>query len=1099
MASNVTASGQAFQGFIVPESGLTFEYSGTTANLEPSAVTLASGSAETGLALVASGTPTMAAGNELYLYPQRTGAPGPLGAGYMWQEAATYSAAVSAGKWRGWDSPSLLRYSEALETSGVTTGASVAALPDDTAWAFWQQTTGGNDNLRYSTFNGATWAAAATLVSRTSTAVDWNPAVVALADGSIVVFTTRLIASGLAQVDVYRSSGSNTLGVLPAAFNIRDNIRSMLAARDGDAILLLIQTSLNSGPVYYTLQYVSYDGGVSFVAVSNTEAANSEFVASSIASTPSGLVILGDKRSASTTFTAAVKRLGVPSVPLSSVSSTLLWSARTRSSGLNDTSGWAVYDPSGAVHVFRESSNPATYAADQAVSVDGGATWQEYGGGSWASGARGWVSIRESTGYVTARAAWSRDRALVVATAGAQVLAWHMGGAAERPMPAAYVDTVGSGGTYGARPLWSASWTPIAEAVPDDMGWTTSDTGTIGRVFNPGYMTETVQTGETSSHRLEQANSGGEVIGRWVIGGEVSGTLDCRMLVQSGNGSAFRSVEVTRIGSAWTYSEGGGSNVSLGTYASTPAEVIIAVSHLSGRARIIVRAWADPSDPADEVFDVSIAATSTAGSNESACSWRAYLPSAASVSVDLWGMDAAFTSATGVLAASTEPRIEPRPLSSEVPIYVGGGLSFLMFGQTIGAARFGVAVASSTGAPNLDPVSVPSPQRYFGTNDATYTQTITISRTEGYRTGWDSDLYGLHFEGIDGFESLSIELLDPSDGENPDVWRSLGTFFASSESLNWSRRGTTFAPRESSSAGNTLWLDRNELVNGALRIGSDFAYPIAENSSGTWVAGSTIAERRPFIRIDTQGETDELIGAATSGTGAYIRYPNLTVLFQPAVVAASVSGLAQGFSKVRVTIAVNGASTDGGFWLGWPAFPGGTRMTRVIRKIAMGPVVVMPRELTRAQPLSEEPRTERVAYPDGAITVTRRGPRSSRIELAYSHSHAPMRYDRWGAAATAPDYLQASGSGARPLATAEDVVGVLRGLWTDADDGAKPLVWVPYIASSASTWTLTGQGAGVYGMVSGSYQRRNAVGRPNFAAEGTVEAFTFERLTWERE
>ena len=32
-------------------------------------------------------------------------------------------------------------------------------------------------------------------------------------------------------------------------------------------------------------------------------------------------------------------------------------------------------------------------------------------------------------------------------------------------MPAEYVDTVGSGGTYGARPLWSASWTPIAEAI----------------------------------------------------------------------------------------------------------------------------------------------------------------------------------------------------------------------------------------------------------------------------------------------------------------------------------------------------------------------------------------------------------------------------------------------------------------------------------------------------------------------------------------------------------------------------------------------------------------------------------------------------------
>jgi len=121
------------------------------------------------------------------------------------------------------------------------------------------------------------------------------------------------------------------------------------------------------------------------------------------------------------------------------------------------------------------------------------------------------------------------------------------------------------------------------------------------------------------------------------------------------------------------------------------------------------------------------------------------------------------------------------------------------------------------------------------------------------------------------------------------------------------------------------------------------------------------------------------------------------------------------------------------------------------------------------------------------------------VELAYSHSHAPMRYDRWGMAATAPGYLQASGSGARPLATAEDVVGVLRGLWTDADDGAKPLVWLPYIASSSSTWTLTGRQAGAYGLVSGSYQRRGVVGRPDYAAEGTVEAFTFERMTWERE
>jgi hypothetical protein len=89
----------------------------------------------------------------------------------------------------------------------------------------------------------------------------------------------------------------------------------------------------------------------------------------------------------------------------------------------------------------------------------------------------------------------------------------------------------------------------------------------------------------------------------------------------------------------------------------------------------------------------------------------------------------------------------------------------------------------------------------------------------------------------------------------------------------------------------------------------------------------------------------------------------------------------------------------------------------------------------------------------------------------------------------------------RPLATAEDVVGVLRGLWTDADDGAKPLVWLPYITSAlGSSGSLSPNViTGVYGMVSGSYQRRNAVGRPNYAAEATVEAFTFERMTWERE
>lgn len=1080
MASNVTASGQAFQGFIVPESGLTFEYSGTTANLEPSAVTLASGTAETGLALIASGTPTMSAGNELYLYPQRTGAPGPLGAGYMWQEAASYSAAVSAGKWRGWDSPSLLRYSEALETSGVTSGGCVAALADGTAWAFWQQTTGGNDNLRYSTFSGSTWSAASTLVSRTSTAVDWNPAIVALADGSVVVFTTRLVASGLAQVDVYRSSGTNTLAVLPAAFDTRDGVRSMLAARDGDAILLLVQTSLNSGPVYYTQQYVSYDGGVSFEAVANTEVANNEFVPSSIASTPSGLVILGDKRSASTTFTAGVKRLGAPSVPLSSVSATLLWSGRTRSSGTNDASGWAVYDPCGAVHVFRESSDPATYAADQAVSVDGGATWQEYGGGAWASGARGWLSIRESAGYLTARAAWSRDRALVVATAGGQVLAWHFGGAAERPMAAEYVDSVGSGGTYGARPLWSACWTPIAEAVPDDTGWTTSDTGTIGRVFNPGYMTETVQTGEASYHSLTQANSGGEVIGRWVIGAEFGGTLECRMTADSGNGTNYRSVRVFRTGSAWTYTDAGGSPVTLGTYASTPAEVIIAVSQLSGRARIIVRAWADSSDVADEVFDVSFAPTSQSGSNQSAVTWRAQSPSAASVAIDLWGMDVAFTSSTGVLAASSEPRIEPRPMSSEVPIYVGGGLSFLMVGQTIGSARFGVGTASSTGAPNLDPVSVPTPLRYFRSAASPgYTKTITITRdSSGTGAGWTSELMGLHLEGIEGWRSLLVELYDSA----ATTWRTLGTYDAATTGLYWARKGTTFRPRESgSAAGTSLWLDRNELINGAWEW-TGGAFPVAENSSGTWVDGSTVAESRPFVRADPNGDPDSFIGAASTGTDGVIRWPAMTILFQPTVLG----DFADGCTQVRLTIATSSDVYE-------------QNSAHILRKIAFGPVVVMPRELTRAQPLTEEPRVERISYPDGAITVIRRGPRSSRLELAYSHSHAPERYDRWSSASTAPNYLKASGTGARPLATAEDVVGVLRGLWDDASDGAKPLVWLPYIASGSSSWTYLGRGAGVYGLISGAYQRRGVVGRPNYNAESTVEAFTFERLTWERE
>jgi hypothetical protein len=610
-------------------------------------------------------------------------------------------------------------------------------------------------------------------------------------------------------------------------------------------------------------------------------------------------------------------------------------------------------------------------------------------------------------------------------------------------------------------------------------------------------MTETIQTGEISQFNLALAACTDEVVGRWVIRDGLNGTLTVTMRVISGDGANESVLEVVKTGTAWTYQVNGGSGVALLTSAAFSAvEVIVAVSVATGRGRIIVRSWGAEVNLAT----AAMAVAATAGTSASGMRWRAESPSSSSVSVDLYAMDVAFTGLDGVLAVSSLGLPDGRPISAEVPTYIGGGLSLQSAGGILsGSGRLGVPWASRTGPDNLDACHIMSPARRLVTTDeaSTAVETLTITRKTA---GWTSELMALHLEGCEGFETVKVEL---SDDDGTGNFTSLGNFSRATTGLYWQRSAasalaTTIVPRATgSSAGTSLWLDRGA-ANGGEFATAAFSYFVAETKSGTWVDGSTVAESRAALRVDTQGEVDDLISSATSGTDGLIRWPSMTILFQPSTLSRT-----YGFSQVRLTLGQGDSAKK---------FPP-LNQNYALRKAILGPVIVMPRELSRTTAVAETGRVERIDYPDGSMSIARRGPRSQSIELSYTHSHAPSRYDRW--ATSPPDYLRTSSANI-PIATAEDVVSVLRGVLADTeygegntngvgyDRGARPLVWLPYIptnlSGTSSTLALAAPPqAGMYGVLSPTFRSGQVVGRDHYNAEHRVEGFTFTRLTWERE
>lgn len=1096
MASNAT-DGRAFQGFIVPEL-TTITYQGDASNAEFGAPALASGTAESTWSVIPTGTPSgVSAGESVFLYPVRPGAAGPDGAAYMWQTSTSYSAAVSAGLWRGWDAPSVIRWTDVIDQpgGGETFGPPcIVGLADRTALALWEVDSGSSSLLWYSTWNGSTWAAeASTGVTGAGGAIGMHPAAVSLDGVEVTYFYVVDLGGSMCNVNMRTtSSGLEARSVLPASVDAQYSLLGMLAATVNGQILLLMTVN-NASSNSVVRQYASNDGGVTFTLV---EAWDDGRTASSIATIPGGFVVAFDREVSAGVNRPEVRRIGSAFSPLSSATASTPFGTGSPSSTTQARHLLVISDPGGALHLLRTTSDPSADAAEQAVSLDGGVTWSSYGGGLLSAVAgRGWCTTRDLIPWTTLQAAWLGDSALVVGLGGGlDIITMRLGGAAVNPLPARYSDLAGTGGSFGLRPLWSASWLPFGADRPDQMGWTASDTGTITRAFNGAYMTETIQTGETSKFYIELAACTKEVVGRWVIGAQSGGTIQTRMRVTSGDGSNYCTLDVIRDGSTWTYKVNGGTGVSLLTSSAAPVEVIAAASIATGRGRIIVRQWGSDVNLATAAMSMA----SVGGASVSASEIVSQAPSAASVSVDIYAMDVAFTGLSGVLAVSGLGSPDGRPISAEVPTYIGGGLSLQSAGGILtGSGRYGVPWASSTGPDNLDACHVMSPMRRLVTSDeaSTAVETLTITRRTA---GWTSELMALHLEGCEGFETAKVELYDDENA----TWTSIGNFSRATTGLYWQRTpnnyGTVVVPRESgSAAGTKLWLDRGA-ANGAEFATAEFAHFVVETKSGTWVDGSTVAESRAAIRMDAINYDDLIDGAATSGTDGLIRWPSMTILFQP-----STLGLGYGFSQVKVTIGQGDSAK---------VFPAGAQ-NYAIRKAILGPVVVMPRELSRTAGFSESGRVERVDYPDGAITISRSGPRAQSFELSYSHSHAPSRYDRW--ATSPPDYLRTT-SAAAPIATADDVVSVLRGVLADAeynegntngvgyDRGARPLVWLPHIPTTlpetSSTYVIAAPPqSGIYGVLSPSYRRQQVVGREAYSAEHQVDSFTFTRLVWERE
>ena len=1033
-----------------------------------------------------------AAGQSLIVATQKGGQPGPLGASFIWKNAAD-----SATRWRGWDTPTAIASGEAVTwetgtgdpTDGVLTTQAGAVL------------VGSTTEIRRRDPTTNAWAVSAVVTTPTSGTICF----LQLPEGRIhaycVVDDLTPVGAEIAQVALYISdddgvtwsqSSAACLGTSIDRTNYGTfgaaspgyEVRRMRCAYAGGQVLILVSAVRHalaaSNWLNTVLQYASSDLGISFSLVEIYSAAGAGDTSAGaqvdVCATPGG------------TFAAAYVQGSAPSVIAPHYTPTrvkIFGSAFDLWSSVPPVLASDAFIYNGLL-VDRDPGAGVAYevtVADVAVCVDEVGTlavlWNEnpdldpnnrtanvsfsFDGGSLFSRTVGWpypntflIWYRNDSsggppstvysGVFRFSATYQRGRIVVLtnyiaatSTRDNSLLAFYLGGysTVTRPfLDAARMDTTQS--TFGN------TWTGI-ERFTNSVGWTTTAVGVPTEAQSNAAPVSIMTTIAAESLYKSRANSSSQALAEWgvTVG---TGYLE----IQVDEGATIRTLRISQVrttGPALVTllvqdRNGGGLGVPTTLYTSALPTVDVRyqvyVGFEGGLTSVWWRAantsadreWTQATDSAAVASAVSAAAAYTrAGQEASTTSQWARVSTGA-------------TSGNTITGSSSNPADLYGHAYSGHPVEVTGGLRLAAVdGPTYAgdpnatpttADTWSIATRYDYQIENVFADVAPSPRRTWrsvGTSSAAVL-TVTLNTTGLSATPLLGSVLAI------GVFNANFQQVQVSYRTGAGLFLALGTLMlnAGQTGLRWIREGEVVRPDTSGATSASDYFTYNILEDSHFRLDAvNDVRAIATNSEGTWT--DTTATRTRLLCSGITGAE----GASGTAGEIWSRDGMLLIHDMPEV------------RQLRFTIPA-GSTAEGYFEIG---------------NLFVGHVAYFGRQYSRGRALTWTPNYDLTTSRSGARRAQSLGPTRRGVEFAWANENETDA-SQLGTSPPDADYIKAASNATEGVGNPADTGWKMAGIVEALRGAVTPVVYlakVPMVTTIATDTTQVNRNLFMLGRV----------------------------------
>lgn len=789
------------------------------------------------LTLDAAGTPDDALA-QVYAQVIRGGTPGPDGCGVVYR-------ADTADTWKGAERAHVLTGYQNISTFGYRS-ADVVDIGggEAVAVAYYTTTAAGLTLVNIGAFNRGTDGAWSTVESVDTYALSSSPSSVVGAgltigpDGGILLYVRKsddlgaswYVACYRRDVDASTWYEQSRTGITATASTRAIRATTLASGQ------VVVWTMTGSTTSTACAQWVSYDGGASFVSV------GSDARAAVWASCRSGgrtLLLIEDYDPGSADEYHIVS-LGDGTIQATGVTPIVTLRA---SAATPYTSGGALArDESGAVWCYVFAANDVKGFH----SVDYGDTWSTFPAleaqGSVASPANG-AAVCMRGEVVVVAGEWDGT------SPEDGLREWRFGGRSDVTFSA----DVGFNG-YSL-----IAWTPAGTLTA--AGWTATDSGgtrTLSGATGERWVTSVGESID-STYSIASGNRSGyaawtlhPVAGTTTLTHVAIGTVQLSVTIEV-TSTQIRAYESGGAGGAWT------------THGiSDYIEVRCVIDDSSADASIFFRALGTSGEREWTELTVSNMTDATGSTSEHGMAVGA----SSEVYILMAGLGVAQGSrwAGGITRPDDLAGVR---LGVEQPTYLTGGLS--VFGRGgLGVKDGGTYTIPVTSLYRKDamlPQVQPSPARGWRSGDASgdldLRFTLDAENSAAVNTG--SDVWGIYLDKLVGVPTLNVY-----------SGTGAGTLIASidlREEMNFTRSGGSVVPQASGGTAAGPWVAHDELVGGYFEFPNGDVRRIAANSAGALTSGSTIAENRATLYLEGMDG-----GEDASGTG-YVWPPRALLLW----------------------------------------------------------------------------------------------------------------------------------------------------------------------------------------------------------------------------